>query len=1421
MPSLQDWIQGSNKQSISSVSEQKLDKHGSMGAIGALFSGAGNAHTRPENTNHAAGGNAYAGLFNGGSSNTPSNGSIGTLGDEKRSRDNLMQQFCTLNGFDNAAADNEAAVVMVRSNVHGGRPGGIGSGGFAAPLASSVGMPANASLLADASKFTVMPTQDNPWSVFFGEGKYPYKSPFDVGTQDTWTLPDSLRGQMAPRISETIEQLVFLDSNWYTQRVAPIEVTRNMNIRWSRWIFNPHLTDVIPELGVNRLVQARREENSARFVRRGIGFMLEHGFMGTEEGIRHYIMSVNQVVQSAVETNKFDVIQTLLTAHDQNRQWLVQSNKYVGQRPYDVYKDELFYWDMPKLKKNALHLLDTHVTERMLKWRGVADTWIFPPSILVYLSQVPAEQTDYFIKGPAGPQTLNDGIDSFRTFRGNEVYITRSFNVEDGGTPVDIMEAHSQIGEHHLNYHRTEAPIASYTSSLRDLQFYDEDKDKRVTFTLRDALKGCNLFHEDGTLREPEEFNSIYLSYTPEERARNPFLYQLGNPEPKLRTIEYFINMKSEALSAESRLLLGQTVRNSVASKVKHWARADELLASVRVAVDQMESYSYATVQDVLPKIVEFGASRNSDARPSLPASNRPLFNIQEYPVNANTGSMTLVSGDVAAADVEGIQLPPGFQSFEGLKEIARVYNSRNTAGTLGTSVLRNVSSDRLKDISDFVEMFEQLASTLSRIFEGSLALNPSNAATWWQSPSPATVLFNYAVHKFRVPLWRLPAAVNGAAALEPNAALQTQLTSIIGRIRTNADTRKVGATTVAEIDAFIAYLTNGQLGAVTVGADYRTKFNRIVNYSIFLTLLGLVPATHSKRTEYVDRIAREFLGKEPFSSSAALDKELEADSFFKQVEALIAGDAPSGRARKEGGIFGAANVESVKNTIGELYKTFSTLEKQLPAGASGYSGSSGAAIRTTLLASPKLIEEIAAAIGAQNTEILFVPSSLLISDLPILRQEVESIKTSDTFAQQASTTPALVQAPVGNVAFAGNAEALEFVQIATSMSNTSDALASGQLSSTSGASSGSRLRSRSSSRPSDVDSLFEDDGMADNEFADIGTSLEDTFASRVGPNSALSTGLSTKFLARIQPSRHSDSMEISRFSQGRESLLSEVSRRNALELASLDAHSWAFVFATVFNLTPVRESVLDSFITNNILFPINFLLSRPHAEYKTCYGMKVKRGTETITTYQRPGEFEVGDDVNIGAHTGHYRYYSKVVVKQPRNVFIARSIFVNGYQRGMGSQLFKRQHYRPNDGEFGHGSLFVFAIGFEEREDRGLPAVVNVAGKLRNLSLLFRLESEALHYSTAAYYASFWDISKFAGLEIDRPARMAGDGFHANLNTLKGSTWYRDFRTLRFDDREPGQGHWTDYGTYDGCGRARRGELMEFVPPMTTHVHF
>jgi len=69
---------------------------------------------------------------------------------------------------------------------------------------------------------------------------------------------------------------------------------------------------------------------------------------------------------------------------------------------------------------------------------------------------------------------------------------------------------------------------------------------------------------------------------------------------------------------------------------------------------------------------------------------------------------------------------------------------------------------------------------------------------------------------------------------------------------------------------------------------------------------------------------------------------------------------------------------------------------------------------------------------------------------------------------------------------------------------------------------------------------------------------------------------------------------------------------------------------------------------------------------------LKVKSGSDTAVTYFKTPVWSWADDGTIQVYRAALTYYTKTVVKKPKNVYIARNVFLGDYLGGMNTTFFR-----------------------------------------------------------------------------------------------------------------------------------------------------
>ena len=93
---------------------------------------------------------------------------------------------------------------------------------------------------------------------------------------------------------------------------------------------------------------------------------------------------------------------------------------------------------------------------------------------------------------------------------------------------------------------------------------------------------------------------------------------------------------------------------------------------------------------------------------------------------------------------------------------------------------------------------------------------------------------------------------------------------------------------------------------------------------------------------------------------------------------------------------------------------------------------------------------------------------------------------------------------------------------------------------------------------------------------------------------------------------------------------------------------------------------------THNVMLPCNFLLMRPHATYRTRYGIKCAAGGKSGYTFFGHSNMQLEHEAARKVGMMHYTAYLTAVVTQPKNVYVVEDLFCQKYMGGMGIKFWR-----------------------------------------------------------------------------------------------------------------------------------------------------
>ena len=274
----------------------------------------------------------------------------------------------------------------------------------------------------------------------------------DAFAHETHNLPRAYVGRNK-FLMATIDFLITKDDDWYTRYVLPWLYTEELHVKWNIWRFNRTMMDYEPEQGVPRYVSYESESRSDSLVRRGLAFIIEHGFYKTELGRQHYLMNLKQIVEAVHETVYFGVMHELLASPNFYQQWEAKHgrrNSILTNDAVSAMAEERWRFACVQKDIKGLFILDAEIKDRMRRVGIEPDSWIFPSKMAIYASMVPEYFNEYIRGGDKAASALEIGAKRFDTFRGSRVFETRPFDTDFMASgSIEPLMRDREIGEYY------------------------------------------------------------------------------------------------------------------------------------------------------------------------------------------------------------------------------------------------------------------------------------------------------------------------------------------------------------------------------------------------------------------------------------------------------------------------------------------------------------------------------------------------------------------------------------------------------------------------------------------------------------------------------------------------------------------------------------------------------------------------------------------------------------------------------------------------------------------------------------------------------------------------------------------------------------------------------------------------------------
>ena len=215
-------------------------------------------------------------------------------------------------------------------------------------------------------------------------------------------------------------------------------------------------------------------------------------------------------------------------------------------------------------------------------------------------------------------------------------------------------------------------------------------------------------------------------------------------------------------------------------------------------------------------------------------------------------------------------------------------------------------------------------------------------------------------------------------------------------------------------------------------------------------------------------------------------------------------------------------------------------------------------------------------------------------------------------------------------------------------------------------------------------------------------------------------------------------------------------------------------------------------------------IVFRPFETYNMASGILMRGGLDTGFTAHGFHDFQLTDDIIAKTHIGHYSFYHKSIVKNPKNIILAENIFAHSYVQGEGAVPYTSAGEWTSDmsNERFKKDLITVAVGAGPISNplditgHFSPSVLNANNT--------ELDDSQPHYPGADAIASALGFDRLQNYGDEEP--FLSPLRHLNTVCFRGHQVQFDPKTKDFTKIKMNTGHWGP-NVYRGCRSVRNGE--------------
>lgn len=341
-----------------------------------------------------------------------------------------------------------------------------------------------------------------------------YDPAWNYGSE-TWTAPEAMAGKYEYHENNVIIN-VGQARRWLNEFIAPMKQTRSLMSFTRTLVFDDHLADLVAPEGPPSLGLFRKFMEGSTIRRRARAMVADHESLMTEEGLLIYQLQILQMATTILNAVHEEVLEALLHSHDEDPV-ILERHFLRNATPMNVLAWERDnFGALNKPGDSALSKIINN-TRLIFEQSGSKINWmIVPPGVTTYFTLADKNLHDMSKRGLRADKYWEFGSFAMPSFAGIPVVENPDMAYMDNADLHQALERTVTIGDYFMAFdHVSRKTPGAYATSKRSVRAYNFSTDRFETLDLKWFIRHCNR-------RDTHHTNAGQLSEKHLEILRRP-----------------------------------------------------------------------------------------------------------------------------------------------------------------------------------------------------------------------------------------------------------------------------------------------------------------------------------------------------------------------------------------------------------------------------------------------------------------------------------------------------------------------------------------------------------------------------------------------------------------------------------------------------------------------------------------------------------------------------------------------------------------------------------------------------------------------------------------------------------------------------------------------------------------------------------